>query len=354
MTEDLWLDISKVAHALATRHDTASYYRPQYITLLLDSLLEPDFTRLGRVIADDLFAAIEAQCGTSICASDRDMFWSAFGVERCAPGVEVLQRSRAARGLDAFLAGSSLPPSLVERVRTLQEAQNPFAVRVLQMHPPQITARLYRNPLDAYRSLYALCEWRLAKESKEVEILQNWIGNVIYHQVWYRVVISQIDRGAVEDVSQDVTLRTLEQLAIYQPQRRTSLSNWTFNMVNQSISMAGRSLRRERNTVAFFTTNPDRLGPPGMSSDEAAEVDAAELVEYAMTRLRASGSYLNIGERIRTFVAAIPHLLGGEPPQTLEELEAQLRVLLPNIDSEHLHRIAVHSGFIPNPTKGSS
>jgi len=340
MTEHLWLDISKIAHALAARHDTASYYRPQYLASLLNALRGVEFTDLREIIARDLFGAIEAQCVNAIPVSDRDTLWNVFGVERCAPGVEVLQRSRAARGLEALLTNSSLPSSLVAHARELQHASTPFTIRVLGLNTHEIAKRLYRNPLDPYRSVYALCEWRLAKESSDVETLQNWVSNVIHHQVWYRVVIGQIGQSAVEDISQEVTLRTLEQLAIYQPGCRTSLSNWTFNVVNQSISMAGRSLRREHNPVAFLSPNLDAI----------AAAEAAELVEYAMTRLRESGSRQNIAERIRTFVHAIPVLLGGEAPRTQAELEHQLKLLIPTIDSEHVHRILIHSNL---PSQGA-
>lgn len=345
MTEHLWLDISKIAHALAARHDTASYYRPQYLASLLNALRGVEFTDLREIIAGDLFGAIEAQCVNAIPVSDRDTLWNVFGVERCAPSVEVLQRSRAARGLEALLTNSSLPSSLVAHARELQHASTPFTIRVLGLNTHEIAKRLYRNPLDPYRSLLALGEWRLTKESSDVETLQNWVSNVIHHQVWYRVVIGQIGQSAVEDISQEVTLRTLEQLAIYQPGCRTSLSNWTFNVVNQSISMAGRSLRREHNPIAFLSPNLDRFGPPGSNLDAIAAAEAAELVEYAMTRLRESGSRQNIAERIQIFVHAIPVLLGGEAPRTQAELEHQLKLLIPTIDSEHVHRILIHSGL---------
>jgi DNA-directed RNA polymerase specialized sigma24 family protein len=353
MTNDLWLRISNIAHALAVRHGPASYYRPQYIGSLLSALDEPEFSHVKQVVEGDLIGSVEAQCATPVPDCDRDALWSAFGVERCAPGVAVLQRSRATRSLGSFLSDPALPISVAAHAKTLQETTNPFGIRVLGLGTYTVAARLYRNPLDQYRSLLALCEWRLTKDSEDVATLQGWVSNVVYHQLRYRVVTGQIESGAFDDIVQDVALRTLQQLAIYQPHHRTSLTSWTFNMINQSISMSGRSLRRERNHIAIFTSTPDNLQAPALNSEEASEAEAAELVEYTMTRLRASGSQQKLDERIRTFVAAIPHLLGGEPPQTLAELEAQLRLLLPNIDSEHIYRIGVHSGLIPDATEGA-
>jgi DNA-directed RNA polymerase specialized sigma24 family protein len=350
MSETLWLEVSKIAHALASRHDAPSYYRPQYIASLIDALEGTELTDIRQTITQDLFRTIETQCEYPIAVNDYDMFWHAFGLGRCSSGVQVLQRSRAARNLDILLANPSLPAVLVEQARALAKTPNPFVIKVLRLGAPQIAERLYRNPLDPYQSLLALCAWRLDKNTPEVETLSNWVHNVVYHQVRYRVVIGRLEMGDMEDIFQDVLVRILEQLGIYQPQGRVTLSNWTFTVVNQSISMSVRSLRREhRNDLV--SSKLVRHEQPG-SLDDVIDAESSALVEYAMTRLRESGVPNNIEERIKIFINALPSLLGGEAPHTQAELAHQLQLLIPTIDSTYIRRILAHSGLARGTTQG--
>jgi DNA-directed RNA polymerase specialized sigma24 family protein len=341
MSETLWLEISQIAHALASRHDAPSSYRPRYSAALIDTLEGAELEDIRQTIMRDLVSTIAQQCKSQIDVNDSDLFWHCFGRERCASGVQVLPRSRAARNLDRFLANPSLPAVVIEQARALAQRACPFHIKVLPLGAPQVAERLYRNPLDPYQSLLALCAWRLDKNTPAVETLSTWVYNLVYHQVHYRVIVGGLDRADMEDVFQDALVRILQQLRIYQPQGRVTLANWTFTVVNQSISMSVRSLRRHRNERLSELVRTEQTG----SLDDVVASEAATLVEYAMTRMRESGVPHNIKERIEIFVAALPSLLGGAPPATQTDLAQQLALLIPTIDTRSIRRIQAHSGL---------
>lgn len=344
-SSELRLQLSNLAHSLATRHSEASYFRPQYYAALCSGLSEIQYLDLKQVALGEVIDAVEHHCRESVPLGLLELFWTAFGSERIDRSTNLLGRSRAAKAFGDLVSVPGLPNGVVKKATALAASESPpFATRMLALPAQTFSGRLGKNPLTSLASVVALAEWKAGITSSDVALLQGWLTNAIHCQVKYRFVIGVSDGVESDDVAQEVLTGVLQRLFVYQPERTAGLERWLFGTIVLDTRMAVRNGSRQfsrihqaDNTGIWFT-NP-------VSAEDAAADARAELAEYTVTKINALGERPNMAARVDAFVDSLGILLGVGAPKTEEELAGHLRSLFPQIDDIQVARILAHGHF---------
>ena len=349
---ELRLHLSNLAHSLASRHGEASYFRPQYYLALCEALDESQHADLRRLALCELIDAVQSQCASAVHPDHRELLWAAFGAERLDPRANLTLRSSAYKAFGRLVGVAGLPEAVGEKARSLYESQPPFGPRVLALPWLSVDTALRRNPLPTMESLVALADWKLGRPSSGVRTWQAWLTNMISWQVRFRFTLGVPASIEIDDISQESLLWVLQRLAVYQPSAGLPLERWVFGITNQVAGMMIRKQRRIADRIVTPLEVMDTLLPSAQSAEEASRVTGAELVEYAMTRLRVGGAAPNIGARVEVLLDSLGVLLGADAYRDEDELTAQLRSFFPKIREDQIRRIVAHSD-IGQTSKGT-
>ena len=342
---ELRLQLSNLAHSLATRHSEASYFRPQYYAALCSGLSEIQYLDLKQVALDEVIDAVEHHCREAVPPGLHELFWTAFGSERIDRSANLLGRSRAAKAFGDLVSVPGLPNGVVEKAKALAESESPpFSTRMLALPTQTFSGRLGKNPLTSLASVVAFAEWKVGITSPDVALLQGWLTNAIRCQVKYRFVAGVKDGVESDDVAQEVLTSVLQRLFVYQPVRTAGLERWLFGTVVLDTRMAVRNGSRQFSRIHQTDNTKIWFTHPGSAEDDAADA-RAELAEYTVTKVNAHGVRPDMGARVDAFVDSLGLLLGVGAPKTEEELAGHLRSLFPQIDDIQVARILAHGHF---------
>lgn len=345
INEQAWLEISALAHSLSGRHLEASYFRPQYYAVLTDSLNHSDHSELVSLVLPELMTAISIQCGIQVDSEDQELVWEAFGIERTNPRIDVSRRASAFKNFHTYLRAPCLPSEVVLQAESLYADPAALAARIMPVSSLYLAERFYRNPLTPKGSLWALANWKLGNPSPDVDIWRDWLTTLIYQQVRFQFVRGIEATIETEDVAQDVIMKVLQRLCVYQPGAQVTLERWVFNIVGQSISMSLRSLRRHSGLAPMPEGEADFLLPTVREPDETAELLKVELVEAFVTKLGRRDRQPEFSRRAKLLVGLLGTFMDTRAPANVTELIVQLKKLFREITEDQIQQIVKYSGL---------
>ncbi len=340
----LRLDLSNLAHSLGSRHSEASYFRPQYYSALCEGLSKSNFLRLKRLVLEELLDAIETHAKVVVPQNLYDLLWLAFGMERIDARTNVKGRSRAAKQFDAFLK-AKLPVGVVRKAKQLHATSpSEFEARILNLPQWSVSSRFHRNQLSAFETVEALARWKRGELAPNVQLFQNWLANAIFSQVKYRFTIGVSDGVEFDDVLQDVIAGVLQRLCVYQPNKAKTLERWLFGTVVNGVRMAVRKYGDQY----FRVHKPDAEGilvHSEISAEDEFDGKKAELIEYAITKVKSLGKREGVQPRVGALLDFLDVFLEIKPANTPDELKEQLLGLFPSFSNTAVEKILALSNL---------
>ena len=340
----LRLDLSNLAHSLGSRHSEASYFRPRYYTFLFEYLPQRDQRALKQIALSEVIDAIETHARESVPLALYDLFWVAFGIERIDARTNVKGRSRAAKQFDAFLK-AKLPVGVVRKAKQLHATSpSEYEARILNLPQWTVSARFHRNQLSAFETVEALARWKRGELVPNVQLFQNWLANAMFSQVKYRFTIGVSDGVEFDDVMQDVITGVLQRLCVYQPNKAKTLERWLFGTVVNGVRMAVRKYGDQY----FRVHKPDAEGilvNPEISAEYEFDDNRAEMIEYAITKLKAINKRRGVQKRVSALLSFLDVFLEIKPANTPDELRDQLLSLFPTFSDSDIDQIVALSNF---------
>ncbi len=335
--------LTEVAHCLAAARSEIAYWRPFYFIALYGALDSDIAASVRATIMDELSVAVAPWLKGAGRPGDRELLWEAFGKERVDLTAYFRARSSAYRAFERTLKSSGLPESVIDTAWELYRDPSSVTPRTLTVTVLQPSQRLRTNPLSPGDELIALAEWKLERRSPNIDLLRNWVVDMIYNQVGFHIGREWgANQDDVEDVAQEVLSAVLQQLRVYQPRKNLRLERWVFSAAFYQIRTTLRSLRRWK-LVEVPATSAE-CGAVASVSEEAAARES-ELVEYALTRIEGKSRTPDLGARIQMFAAMLGPLTGTGPAKNAAELKAQLQVFFPGITEAQLKTFLEKSGI---------